>query len=83
MESMFEGTGLTELDIYQDPKAALRNQMGTFDEADVHKYYDHAHGKYDETVTIASISHHIGRKMHALENTAPPPDINISPANNT
>ena len=31
MEGIFEGTGLTELDLDQDPKAGLRNIKGNFD----------------------------------------------------
>ena len=30
MESMFEGTSLTELDLYQGPQATMKNKMGNF-----------------------------------------------------
>ena len=45
MEGMFKGTCLTELDLDQDPQAVLKNKMGNFDEADLHKYYAPAQGK--------------------------------------
>ena len=80
MESMLEGTGLTSLDIYQDPQAALKNQMGTFDEVDIHKACARAQVKDYETVTITSISHQIGRKLKEQAKTASPPGINISPS---
>ena len=39
--------------------------MGNFDEADLHKANSRAQDKYDETATISSISHQIGRKLQA------------------
>ena len=56
MESMFKGTGLTNLDLDQDPQSDLNNQMGTFYETDIHKAYASSQGKDDDTVTIANIS---------------------------
>ena len=53
---MFVGTGLKELDLYQDPRSALKNKIGKFDEADLQKAYARERGKYDETVTISSRS---------------------------
>ena len=47
----------------QETQAALKNRMENFDEADFQKAYARAQGKYDETVTIESRSHHIGRKL--------------------
>ena len=79
MESMFEGTGLTAMDLDQDPKDYLNNQMGTFDEVDIQKSYARAQVKDDETITIASRSRQIGRKMQAQEKIASPPDIDIEP----
>ena len=32
---MSEVTGLTTIDLDQDPKSALKNKMGNFDEADL------------------------------------------------
>ena len=37
MEGMFEGTGLMELYLDQDPQDVLNNKMGNFDEVDLHK----------------------------------------------
>ena len=37
MEGMFEGTGLMEIYLYQDPQAVLKNKMGNFDEVDLPK----------------------------------------------
>ena len=37
MESIFEGTGITALDIDQDTQASLKNQMVTFDESNLQK----------------------------------------------
>ena len=65
MEGMFRGTGITALDLDQDPQASLKNKMGNFDESDLQKAYAQAQSKYDETITIASRSQHIGRKIHA------------------
>ena len=42
VEGMFTDTGLTSLDLYQDPQAALKNKMGNFDEDDIHKSYTRA-----------------------------------------
>ena len=47
----------------QEPQAALKNRMENFDEADLQKAFAREQGKYDETVTIESRSHHIGRKL--------------------
>ena len=77
---MFKGTGLTALYIYQDPKTLLNNKIGKSDEADIQKSYARSHGKDDETVTIASRSRHIGRKLQTQTNTASPPGINIAPS---
>ena len=41
-EGMFEGTGITELDLDQETQAALRNKMEDFDEADLQKPYAQA-----------------------------------------
>ena len=54
--------------------------MGNFAEVDLQKSYAQAKGKYDEAITNASRSHHIGRKVQALKNTFPPPGFNIAPA---
>ena len=54
--------------------------MGNIDEADLQKAYTRVQGKDDETVTIASISHQIGRKLQTRTKTAPPPGFNITPA---
>ena len=59
---MFKGTGLTELNLNQEPQADLKNKMGNFYETDLHKVYAWAQGKYDETVTIASRLRQIGSK---------------------
>ena len=53
---MFEGTGLTAFDLYQDSQDALKNKIGNFDDANLQKDYARAQGKDDETVTIASRS---------------------------
>ena len=52
---MFEGNGITALYLNQDPQAVLKNKMGRFDEAYIHKSYARVQGKYAETVTFASI----------------------------
>ena len=36
---MFEGTGLTKFNLYQDPQSMLNKKMGDFDEADLQKDY--------------------------------------------
>ena len=78
MKSMFEGTGIVELDLYQYPQAALNNQMITFDEADIQNVCADAQGKDYETVTIASRSHNKRRKLQAQANTASPLGIDIT-----
>ena len=69
MKGVFEGTGFIAFDLDEDPQAALKEEMGDFDEADLHKVFAQSHGKYIETVTIASISRHIGRKLQAQTKT--------------
>ena len=59
MESMFEGTSLTELDLYQGPQATMKNKMGNFGQVDFQRALARAQVKYDETLTIASKSLHI------------------------
>ena len=39
MELMFEGTGIIEQYLYQDPQATLKNKMGNFDKVDIHRAY--------------------------------------------
>ena len=51
---MFEGTGITALDLNQEPQAVLKNDMGKFYQSYLHKAYAQAWGKDYETVTIAS-----------------------------
>ena len=63
MGGTFEGTGLTEFDIYQDPQDALKDKIGNFDEADLQKAYARSQGKYYKTVTIESRSRQIGREL--------------------
>ena len=46
MESMFKVTGITALDLDQDPQAALKNKMEIFDKAYLQKAYARAQGKY-------------------------------------
>ena len=53
-DSMLKGTGLTELDLNQDPQAALKKKTSNFDEADIQKYYSQSQGKGDKIFTIAS-----------------------------
>ena len=53
--------------------------MGNFDEAYLHKSYTRAQVKYDETVTIASTSRQIGRKLKSQTKISPPPVFNIAP----
>ena len=79
MDSMFKGTGLVSLDLYHDPQSALKNEMEIFDETDLQKSYAKPQGKDDETVIIASRSHHIGRKIKELTNTLPLPGFNSTP----
>ena len=76
---MFEGTGLTALDLYQDSQASLKNKMANFDEADPQKAYDLSQGKDDETVRISSGSCQIGRKFQSQEKAVSPPGLNIEP----
>ena len=76
---MFEGTGLTEIDLDQDPQSALKNRMGNFDQAYLQKAYALKHGKDDKTVTITSRSSLIGKKMKAWTKTLPTPGLNIAP----
>ena len=78
-EGMFKNTVIAALDLDQDTQAALNNKMGSFDEADLHKSYAREQDKDDETVTIASRSHQIVRKIKARKNTAPPSGFNIAP----
>ena len=80
MEGMFNDKGLAEFYLDQDPQDMLNNNMGNFDEADLQKYYAWALGKDDETLTIASISRQIGRKLQARTNKAYPPGLNIAPS---
>ena len=54
--------------------------MGNFDEAGLRKSYAWSQGKYDETVTIASRSRQIGRKMQSQTKTAFPTGLNIAPS---
>ena len=82
MESMSEGKGLTALYIDQKPQAALKNQMGTFDEVDLQKSCARAQRKYYETVTIVSRSRHIIRQLQTQEKIESPPGFNIAPAEN-
>ena len=63
MEGIFKGTGLTGLYLDQDPKAALKNKMGNFYEADLQKASAWSQGKYDKIVTIGIRSLKIGRKI--------------------
>ena len=37
MDSMFQGTCITVLDLYKNPQDNLDNTMRTFDESDIHK----------------------------------------------
>ena len=79
-EGILEGTGITALDLDHYPKAMLKNKMGNFDEEDIHKANARAQGKYDETVTIASRSRQMGRKLQSLTKTAPTTGFNIAPS---
>ena len=54
--------------------------MVNFDEANIQKAYAKAQGKYDKTVTIASISRQISRKLKTRTKIAPLPSFNIAPA---
>ena len=69
VDSMFNCTGIMALDIDQDPQFTLKNQMGTFDEADHQRSYADAQVKYDETVTISSMPFQIRRKLQTLAKT--------------
>ena len=53
--------------------------MGNFYEEGFQKSYTQAQGKYDETVTIASRSREIGRKIKPQTKTAPTQGFNIAP----
>ena len=75
---MFNGTGLMALYLDQNQQAVLKNKMGNFGEIGLQKAYARKQGKDYETVTIASISHQIGRKLQAWKNTAPPQGFNIA-----
>ena len=77
---MFEGTGLTALDLNQDPQGILKNTMGNIDESDLQKSFAHTQGKDDEIVTIVSRSRQIRKKLQTRKITAPPPGLNIAPA---
>ena len=57
----------------------MKNKLGSFDEEDLQKAYTTKQDKYDETVTIASRSHQIGRKLQSQTKTEPPPGLNIAP----
>ena len=74
-----KGTDLMTLYLDQDPQDDLKGGGGV-DEAYLQKYYNQAHRKDDETVTIARVSSQIGRNLQAQTNTASPPGINISPS---
>ena len=80
MEGMFKVIFLTALDPDQDPQYALKNKMGNFDEADIQKSYTQAQGKDDETVTLASRSRKIYRKLKSRTNTASSPGVDIAPS---
>ena len=80
MEGMFEDTGITALYLDQDPQDALKNKMGNFDEEDIQKVYAWAQDHDDETVTIASRSRKIGRKLQERTKPAYTPGLNISPS---
>ena len=77
MEGILEVNGFTALYLDQETQASLKKKMRNFDDADLQKAYAQAKGKDDETVTITSRSHHIGRKLKAQKNTGPPPGFNI------
>ena len=79
MKSMFEGIHLKTLYLDKYPRGALKNKLGNFDEADIQKSYAWAQGKDDETVTIASRSNHIGKKLQAQTKTASLTGLNIAP----
>ena len=68
------------MDLDQYPQAALKNKMGNFDKADLQKDYSWEQGKDDAKLTIASISHQIGRKLQARTKIASTPCLNITPA---
>ena len=79
MEDMLQATGLTTIDLYQYPQAALKNKIGNFDKADLQKSYAWSQGKDNETVIISIRSRQIGRKLQARTETASPTGINIAP----
>ena len=79
MECIFESTGLTSLDLDQEPQAALKNKMGNFVEAYLQKSYAWALGKGNEPVNIARRSRQIGMKLQTKTTTASPPLLNIPP----
>ena len=78
MEGMFEGTGLTALDLDKDPQSAFQKKMGKFEEADLQNAYARAQSKYDETFIIADRSRQIGSKLQAQTKTAPSPGFNMA-----
>ena len=80
MVGMFEGTGLTELYIDQDPQDLLKNKMGNFDESNLQKSYNWEQAKDDETVTVAVISRQIESKLKVQTNIEYPQGLNIAPA---
>ena len=65
MEGMFNVTGITALYLDQDPQDALKNKIGNFDKTDLQKAYSWAQGNDDKTVTTASRSRQIGRKLQS------------------
>ena len=80
MEVIFEDTGIAALYLDQNPQAVLKKKMKNLYEADLQKSYAQAQGKDDETVTIASISRQIVRKIKAWTKIDPPLGFNIAPA---
>ena len=68
MESMFEGIGLMEIELYQDPKADLNNQICTFYESDLHKTYACGQGKYDENVSIDNFRSEVNCRHWKIQN---------------
>ena len=53
--------------------------MVKFDEAYLQKAYAWSKSRDDEMVTMASISHQIGRKLQTWKKTEPTPGLNIAP----
>ena len=80
MGGMFEGTGLTALELDKIPHDYFNNKMGSFYEEDLQKAYAQVQVEVDETVTVESRSRQIGRKLHARKNTVSPSGLNIAPA---